>query len=122
MRYIDLNMVRAGAVEHPRQWRWCGFGELTGLRQRYRILDRAVVLEMYGGCPAEQFRENYQATIDQALARGPEREPMWTDSIAAGSESFVRQIEEETRNRVELEVRPTSSGAWTIREPSEPYG
>ena len=84
MRYIDLNMMRAGAVDHPRDWRWCAHGELTGLRQRYRMLDMAAVLRMHGDCATEQFVENYQATIDQALARGLQREPMWTESIAVG--------------------------------------
>ena len=32
LQYVDLNMVRAGKVEHPSQWRWCGFDELTGTR------------------------------------------------------------------------------------------
>lgn len=39
LRYVNMNMVRAGKVSHPRQWRWCGYDELTGRRQRYRILD-----------------------------------------------------------------------------------
>ncbi len=28
MTYIDLNMVRAGVVAHPDQWRWCGYCEI----------------------------------------------------------------------------------------------
>lgn len=123
MRYIDLNMVRAGKVQHPKDWRWCGFSELTGLRQRYRILEMAEVLRMHGECPFEQFADNYEATIEKHLASGTlQREPMWTDSIAVGSEAFVREIEEQTENRVELDVRPTASGAWIIREATEPYG
>jgi hypothetical protein len=47
---------------------------------------------------------------------------MWTESIAVGGEQFVRKIEKETKNRVELDIAPTSSGAWTIRETPEPYG
>ena len=26
--YIDLNMVRAGVVEHPSQWPFCGYTEI----------------------------------------------------------------------------------------------
>ena len=26
--YIDMNMVRAGVVEHPRQWEFCGYIEI----------------------------------------------------------------------------------------------
>ena len=39
LRYVHLNMVRTGVVNHPSQWRWSGHDELTGTRSRYRILD-----------------------------------------------------------------------------------
>jgi putative transposase len=71
MKYIDLNMVRAGVVGHPQEWRWCGFSELTRLRQRYRMLDQAEVLRMHGDCTAGQFADNYRATIEEALALDP---------------------------------------------------
>ena len=45
LRYVDLNMVRAGVVEHPSQWRWCGYDELTGKRTRYCLLDFDRLLE-----------------------------------------------------------------------------
>jgi len=28
--YIDLNMVRAGAVDHPKDWVWSGYQEIQG--------------------------------------------------------------------------------------------
>ena len=28
--YIDLNPVRAGLVEDPKDYRWCGYGEAVG--------------------------------------------------------------------------------------------
>ena len=30
LRYVDLNMVRAGVVPYPVAWRWRGHDELTG--------------------------------------------------------------------------------------------
>jgi hypothetical protein len=38
--YIELNMVRAGVVSHPREWEWVGYHEIMGQRKRYRLLDR----------------------------------------------------------------------------------
>ena len=34
--YIDLNPVRAGMVEDPKDYRWCGYGEAMGGGQRAR--------------------------------------------------------------------------------------
>ena len=34
--YIDLNPVRAGLVEDPRDWRWCGYSEAAGSQCRAR--------------------------------------------------------------------------------------
>ena len=45
MAYIDLNMVRAGVVDHPSQWEWTGYRELMGERRRNRLLDRAVLCQ-----------------------------------------------------------------------------
>jgi putative transposase len=58
LRYVSLNMVRAGVVRHPSEWRWSGHDELTGRRVRYRILalerllDDHVRLRHVGGLPA----------------------------------------------------------------------
>jgi len=34
--YIDLNPVRAGLVEDPKDYRWCGYGEAVGGKRRAR--------------------------------------------------------------------------------------
>src|SRR3989442_7889973 len=38
MTYIEPNMVRAGVVRHPHEWRWCSVQEWTRLRPRRRVL------------------------------------------------------------------------------------
>lgn len=37
--YIDFNMVRAGVVGHPGQWKESGFSEIQDPPKRYRIVD-----------------------------------------------------------------------------------
>jgi REP-associated tyrosine transposase len=32
--YIELNMVRARVVSHPREWEWVGYHEIMGERKR----------------------------------------------------------------------------------------
>ncbi len=37
MKYIDLNLIRAGVVEKPSDWDWCGFNEIIGTRKKQPI-------------------------------------------------------------------------------------
>ena len=39
MVYMDMNMVRAGVVDHPEQWPFCGYNEIQSPRQRYALID-----------------------------------------------------------------------------------
>ena len=68
--YIDLNMVRAGVVGHPKDWEWTGYHELMGLRERYRLVDRAKLLKLLEASTEQSFREHYEYCIDEAIERG----------------------------------------------------
>ena len=37
--YIDLNMVRAGVVKHPSEYRMSGFNEIQNPPKRYAVID-----------------------------------------------------------------------------------
>ncbi len=53
----------------------------------------------------KELRATYIDIIDEALARRDfARDPVWTESIAVGSQSFVKQIEEKTKNRIKLTI------------------
>jgi len=122
MRYVDLNMVRAGVVEHPEEWEWCGYSELVGGRQRYRLLDLGEVLDLLEYDSVEDFREEYQRGIKEAIEkRLLSREACWTESIAVGSEPFVRDVGEKTIKRVELSYEATGQSQWVVREQHAAY-
>jgi putative transposase len=38
--YIDLNMVRAGIIDHPSQWVWCGYNEIQNPRRKNILIMR----------------------------------------------------------------------------------
>jgi putative transposase len=121
-RYIDLNLVRAGAVRHPRDWRWCGFDELVGRRSRYRLLDRDKVAEYLTGGSGADWARDYEASVAEVLDRGRlVREPEWTESIGVGSRAFVDGIAAKIRWRARLEVSGSSGGSWTVREEAGRY-
>jgi putative transposase len=125
MRYVDLNMVRAGVVADPLKWRWCGYDELVGRRRRYRVLDIPKVLELTECNDLAELAANYEAFVEEALAgERLAREARWTESIAVGSERFVHDIAQQTRNRrrATLDLCQDADGAWAVREPACPYG
>ncbi len=123
MVYIDLNMVRAGVVQHPEEWRWCGFDELTGRRQRYRLLDFDCVLKWNDGMSHHEFAGLYELAIAEALERRRlQRNPIWTESIAVGSKAFISTIAQRLLNRRRLEETEVDGGAWIVRESPIPYG
>lgn len=37
--YIDMNMIRAGVISHPSEWKHSGYHEIIGSKQRYRIIN-----------------------------------------------------------------------------------
>ena len=124
--YIDLNMVRARAVGHPREWVWTGWHELMGEQRRNRLVDFAAVLDAVGCQRASDFRGHYAQMITDTLARGTlEREPLWTEAVAIGSPAFVADVERDllkdcTRKR--LETTASEHGAMVLRETAGGYG
>ena len=111
LKYIDLNMVRAGAVSHPDQWRWCGYDELVGRRQRYRLLNLECVLKWLGGTDRQAFVSQYQAAIEQALVQQDlARDPIWTEGIAVGGRTFIEKATGKVRNRVRIEQVEVAPG------------
>jgi hypothetical protein len=65
--YIDLNPVRAGLVEDPKDYRWCGYGEAMGGSRRAqrglarvtgsRLENRHITNSHPAGAPAEPGEE-----------------------------------------------------------------
>ena len=50
--YIDLNPVRAGMVEHPKDYRWSSYGEAVGGKQRARATQLSPLAR---GSPVTRF-------------------------------------------------------------------
>ncbi len=121
LRYIDLNMVRARAVYHPSQWSWCGYREIMGQRQRFRILDTQLLLEMLQINDIRSLAEIHKQRIDEAInAARLTREAIWTESIAVGSENFVKKIASQNMRRKRFHIASDSDGTWYVKEyPSE---
>lgn len=124
LRYVSLNMVRAGAVEHPAHWRWCGHDELTGKRTRYTLLSIDRLLQSLGMPAREALQGLYGDGIDEMIeTRKLARNPAWTESLAVGDRPFVERVARNTRNRSEFKYDPVPEGkeTWSVRERAAYY-
>lgn len=122
LTYVDLNMVRAGVVPHPKHWPWCGFDEMAGLRKRYRILDLEGLAERLGAPSLGALSEVYMDALRSGLDRG--REPHWTEALAVGSKAYVEAMLGRYTGRTQflLEgVDPACRDLWAVREAVLPY-
>lgn len=120
MTYIELNMVRAGVVAHPGEWPWCSYQEWTGQRQRRRLVDLESALAYFGNPGLEDFRRHYERRIQERLERDAmAREPWWTESVAVGEESFVRDVERQVAWRQGFEHERPVADIWSLREAAE---
>jgi putative transposase len=126
LKYIDLNMVRAGVVGHPREWDWCGCQELLGLKKRNRLVDMEALLSRLGdGVTLAGFRSAYERTLEEALAsRELSRETRWTESLAVGGREFVEDVGRQIPNRMKIvtEQPDEESNTWIIREDRDVWG
>ncbi len=93
LAYIDLNMVRAGIVEHPSQWPVSGFQEIQTPRRRYRIVDREALTSALSLGGVEVLSGYHAARVNEAMShKQSERDPRWSEALAVGSDSFVQRV------------------------------
>jgi putative transposase len=122
LRYIDLNMVRAGVVCHPDEWAWCGYHELVGNRKRYRMLDIECLVDLLGLADRKSLAEMHNRRIIESIRDNQLiREGIWTESIAVGSETFLKEIMSQTKKRKRLHLATTENGVWYVKEKHGSY-
>jgi putative transposase len=119
--YIDLNMVRAGVVRHPREWRECGYHEIQHPPARRRIIDRAALCELIGTAD-QRLAAVQNEWIESTLAtRRCERETQWSEAVAVGRRSFVAGVQEHLGIRARYRRIEDVDGFSILREEEPPY-
>jgi putative transposase len=126
LRYVDLNMVRAGVVRHPQAWRWCGYDELTGTRQRYRILALDRLLATLDLASPDDLARLHRAGIEDQIARGQlKRAAHWTEAVAVGSSEFLARAETQYQHRQSFSSEhiddSVNGSTWALHEPPVAY-
>lgn len=110
MAYIELNMVRAGAVKHPKDWEFCGFNEILDPPSRYRLIDQKALLSSCGITDPDEFRIYYKDLIEYTLKHGSlKRESLWTNNLAVGSRQYIEQNQHKFGRQYKVKVLPAPS-------------
>ena len=120
--YVDLNMVRAGVVTHPAEWPFCGYREIQNPRQRYSIIDHEGLMEIFDTQGMDELRQTYRGFVEEALQKqGHERDGRWSESIAVGTEVFVRDTKERLGIKAVGREVMGDNGSYELREPQVSY-
>jgi putative transposase len=121
--YIDLNMVRAGAVRHPREWPESGYAEMLRAPQRYRILDISMLGRLARCDTPEELRAGWIMRTERALDERParRREPAWTESLAVGGEAFLCEVKRSLGPRATKRQVVHDAYVSCLREPATAY-
>jgi putative transposase len=121
--YIDLNMVRAGVVKHPVEWPFGGYCEIQQPPKRYKLIDQEALVEKCGRSGGmEKFRQTYKHWVNERLNDRPsEREPVWSESIAVGSERFIAATREKLGYLANGRKIIEKDDTFSLREPHISY-
>jgi len=121
--YIDLNMVRAGIVRHPHEWVHSGYNEIQKPRQRYGLIDFKSLMGLVQIANIADLQDAHRKWIEDALKK-PEsvRESKWTQSIAVGDKSFLKQIKDRLGIRAKGRKILNTKDDYHLREKTAVYG
>jgi len=116
-------MVRAGVVDHPQMWPFCGCNEIQNPPRGYRIIDLDNLARLSGFTNLQDFQSAHKSWIDATLSEGrTERESDWTQSLAVGGKSFVKKAKKRPRFKAKSRIITGEKGRYQLREETSDFG
>ena len=123
MTYIDLNMVRAGAVKHPQEWIHSGYHEIQKPKERYGLIDFKSLMQRLPIEFKDELKQAHYKWIEEELKKSQlVRQSKWTQSIAVGEKSFVEQIKKRLGIRSKGRKSLEDEGDYQLRDRQTGYG
>ena len=120
--YLDMNMVRAGAVGHPSEWAHGGYREIQHPPLRYRLIDRDKLIELCGMQNDQQLLGRHQDWIEMAVQNGClDRQEKWSEAVCVGSEGFVKKLKHQLGSEALGRKVKADSESYVLREPDTSY-
>ena len=122
MAYIDLNMVRAGVVQHPGEWVFGGYGEIQNPKQRYTLVNRQKLSALLGIKDSDQQKESHRKWVEEILKNGSNhRDAKWTQSIAVGDKDFVMETKAKLGAKAIGRRGMKNLEGYELKESQSPY-
>ena len=120
--YIDMNMVRAGVVNHPAEWGDGGYNEIQNPRRKCALIAYGRLRSLLGFPTCEDLVAAHAEWVGQSLTdRGHQRESIWTENIAVGGKEFA----ESTRRQLGIRAKGRKvfdiGGTFELRESPAGY-
>jgi len=122
LAYIDLNMVRAGVVQHPLEWEFGGYTEIQNPKQRYTIINHHELGSLLGIKDSVQLLELHRQWVEEILkSRSNKRDAKWTESIAVGDKEFVFEAKAKLGAKAIGRKASGENSSYELRESQIPY-
>ncbi|MCP4021562.1 MAG: transposase, partial [Desulfobacteraceae bacterium] len=125
LMYIDLNIVRAGVVNHPSEWRFSGYNEIQFPRRKCVLISYDKLAKLAGCSTYNSFQVLYKNSIAQALeGRNIAYDSLWTKNVAVGSKQFVENIKKQLKAKAvgrQIYTFGASDNIYELRESTSPY-
>ena len=122
LTYIDMNMIRAGVVSHPSQWKASGYNEIQHPALRYRIIDRLMLKRLLGINTEESLKERHNEWVLTVLQNDDwQRQSLWSQSLAVGSDAFVDEVRKQLAIRLDDNKGSDQAGDNEIKEACTSY-
>jgi len=119
--YIDLNMVRAGVVNHPAEYKLSGYHEIQKPPKRYRIIDNKVLMSFLSLTNQKYLQQEHQQWVETELLTDQIKRSFWSNSIAVGSKEYIEKIKQQLGNRAKTRAVVSKAEVSVLKEPSAPY-
>jgi REP element-mobilizing transposase RayT len=120
--YIDLNMVRAGAINDPIKWVHSGYREIQRPPKRYGVIDQQELRMLCGFATAEELRQAHRQWVENALQSAVlVRDARWSEALAVGSVAFVEKIKSELGSKATHRTVEQAEEGYALRERGEAY-
>ena len=120
--YIDLNMVRAGVIEHPIEWIFGGYCEIQKPRRKCALIAYERLQELSGFDSYDQFTDAHRKWVASFLENGDcVHDGKWTQSVAVGTQGFVENIKQKLGFKAKGRKVVETEKVYQLREPQVSY-